>query len=504
MILKIIVGALLALPFAVSAANPSVESFIQSTTGMTSGGIASFSWRMAAAGGYSFLIPCVQGIKLKRTDGTAFECNTKISSTATALGGIDLLIYNISGITKTVTMRAIPKDATGTDYDLGRQDLSISVATAPEPIATFTGATSTASFVAYPIAWSSSLIDGTNLSFPCSSNIQASSTSYAQVYLPCGKPIFTTDLAGSGALTLYFSNSSPSAETVTLTLYPAMSAGAYDGIHTKTLEVLVRSNVVPEPTLTSFLTSATTNTAGSDMPIVFTWATENALNANMQLPCNDAITTTTLINNATTTLRCGSTALNTPLGENGTITLYFANKSNTDQQQSITLLPGRIAGGFDGTRAKTINLSIASKDTPVSSLQTPASLSTTTTTTPTTTTTTTSVAIPLGCAGANRYNSTTGQPCPIANSTTKTKIYGKKFLVNLRRGMKHTDVRSLQEFLKNDSTIYPEGIISGVFGPATERAVGRFQAKNNIVRSGQPGYGAIGPKTRSFLNSLTQ
>jgi hypothetical protein len=498
MILKIIFTAVLTLPFMVSAANPSVESFVPSSTSLNSGQIVSFTWRMKDASGYSFLIPCLQGIKIKKTDGAAFACDTKISSVVAVVDGIDLLFYNISGATKNVTIHVIPKDTTDIDYDLGRQDLSVSLATAPEPITTFTGSTSTPSFMAYPITWTSNLLDGTNLSISCSSNIRASSTSYAQVYLPCNTPVFPTDLAGSGTLTLYFSNDSPTTETITLTILPAMSAGAYDGSHIKTLEVAVKSKILPGPSVTYF-TTATTSIITADTPVIFTWATENAPSTNLQLSCNDTLTARTLINNATTTLKCGSLAFNTPLSANGAITVYFSNNSFVNQSMSISLLPELTTGGFDGTRAKTISLSVTPKGVSVS------------TTSPIATTIAQITSIPPepapiieGCIGTTRYSPNNGQLCPIIEmaSTTLTKSTGKKFLINLRRGTKHAEVRTLQEFLRTDRIIYPEGIVSGFYGLATERAIGRLQIKYNIARPGIPGYGAIGPKTRALLNSL--
>jgi peptidoglycan hydrolase-like protein with peptidoglycan-binding domain len=63
-------------------------------------------------------------------------------------------------------------------------------------------------------------------------------------------------------------------------------------------------------------------------------------------------------------------------------------------------------------------------------------------------------------------------------------------------------VRALQEFLAKDNTLYPEGIVSGYFGPATERAVKKFQEKHGLARPGDQGYGYVGPKTRQKLNSL--
>lgn len=69
-------------------------------------------------------------------------------------------------------------------------------------------------------------------------------------------------------------------------------------------------------------------------------------------------------------------------------------------------------------------------------------------------------------------------------------------------GSSGADVTQLQQFLARDSSIYPEGIISGFYGSLTQAAVQRFQAKNAIVSSGSPsttGYGRVGPKTLAAL-----
>lgn len=64
------------------------------------------------------------------------------------------------------------------------------------------------------------------------------------------------------------------------------------------------------------------------------------------------------------------------------------------------------------------------------------------------------------------------------------------------------EVTKLQQFLAQDSTLYPEGEVTGFFGSATERAVKRFQFRNNIVSGGhrdETGYGVVGALTRSAL-----
>ncbi len=79
---------------------------------------------------------------------------------------------------------------------------------------------------------------------------------------------------------------------------------------------------------------------------------------------------------------------------------------------------------------------------------------------------------------------------------------GFTFTKSLYLGLVDNDVRNLQQLLKSDPSIYPEGVVNGKFGPATLRAVKRFQLKYNITTENGPGYGYVGPKTRQVLNQL--
>lgn len=93
-----------------------------------------------------------------------------------------------------------------------------------------------------------------------------------------------------------------------------------------------------------------------------------------------------------------------------------------------------------------------------------------------------------------------------ASIPVQTPIIAPSILVfthPLMRGSHGSDVSSLQKLLKKDRTIYPEGIVNGNFGPATERALKRFQKKYGIATPGVAGYGLVGPKTRAKLNSLS-
>ncbi len=75
----------------------------------------------------------------------------------------------------------------------------------------------------------------------------------------------------------------------------------------------------------------------------------------------------------------------------------------------------------------------------------------------------------------------------------------------LTRGNAGDDIANLQQFLAQDPSIYPEGIVNGTYGPATERAVARWQKTHGVVSSGTPattGYGAVGSRTLALMHTL--
>ncbi len=64
------------------------------------------------------------------------------------------------------------------------------------------------------------------------------------------------------------------------------------------------------------------------------------------------------------------------------------------------------------------------------------------------------------------------------------------------------DVTRLQRLLARDPALYPEQLVTGYFGPATEAAVERFQEAHGIAHEGGAGYGLVGPKTLAALGAL--
>jgi len=70
-----------------------------------------------------------------------------------------------------------------------------------------------------------------------------------------------------------------------------------------------------------------------------------------------------------------------------------------------------------------------------------------------------------------------------------------KLIRSLKEGMSGDDVKALQTILAADTSIYPEGLITGFYGRLTSEAVKKFQKKYGIEM-----LGLVGPKTLKKLN----
>lgn len=93
-----------------------------------------------------------------------------------------------------------------------------------------------------------------------------------------------------------------------------------------------------------------------------------------------------------------------------------------------------------------------------------------------------------------------------SSSTATTTAVGSGcpvFPRTLSRGDRGTDVANLQSFLARDPSIY-SGDITSFFGPLTEAALRKWQAKNGIVDGGDAsstGWGVLGNRTRAAISS---
>ncbi|MEK7067030.1 MAG: carboxypeptidase regulatory-like domain-containing protein [Patescibacteria group bacterium] len=75
---------------------------------------------------------------------------------------------------------------------------------------------------------------------------------------------------------------------------------------------------------------------------------------------------------------------------------------------------------------------------------------------------------------------------------------GNQITARLSSGMKNEEVRLLQTFLAKDKEIYPQGLVTGMFGKLTRAAVQKFQKKHGIKDVS----GIVGDNTKAKINEL--
>ena len=157
---------------------------------------------------------------------------------------------------------------------------------------------------------------------------------------------------------------------------------------------------------------------------------------------------------------------------------YKISAFDTDNNESAAsavksvIIPSSASGSSGGSSGSSGG-SASSASTPVTAT---VSTPTLVTTTPTPST---AVSVPA---------SVVAQPSPVAVAVSPV------FNADLEPGMRGEDVRRLQELLARDPEIYPEGMVSGYYGPLTAQAVRRFQAKHGLLTVGR-----VGPLTREKM-----
>ncbi len=461
-------------PTFASAQVASVASFIAPPATLYSGQPANVTWTLSNSGGSSYMIPCLDGLKLTNPEsGSAIACGTRHTSSNTQGSAASLLVHNISGGVLTVVFQVYPKDVSGNDYDAGMVQSSMTVYPLTEPIASATfDQTSITSGDTATLTWAGQIIEGVNMQTDCNSNLTITSPTYPdRGTFPCGSIIFSSNLSASGSISLTIKNLGSNTETINVKILPAITATTYNGVYAKIIPIEVKPRSAPlVQTISYFSASSTIVTSGSSIPV--SWSIENTTGSNMYLSCDPSLVTISFAT-ASTTLPCNQTYIaSTDYSNSSSLTFIFKSLSTLSASVTVTLVPALGGGLYDGTRSKTISLTVVPMSTSLASI-TPS----------------------IGITKQNTITQTTG-------TLKKARVM---FTRALRVGMRGDDVKALQEFFAQDSAVYPEGLTTGYFGPATLRAIQRFQAKNSIVSSGTPettGYGALGPKTRAFINTI--
>lgn len=463
------------------ADTPTVVSFTASRTMATSNGPIGFSWAIQNGGAPSITFNCPSGVRLWKSDGTtAVPCNTAqtIGSSQGAnvtyfSDAVDYIVTNTSGVAKALSATLTPIDTAGTTYPSLAQTTSFTVLTDPEPIFSFisTSASSSQTMSYQPVtfSWVARGVTGINFMMSCQDNVIATSSSYSSgAQFPCGQPIFLTDLGSTASMTFNLFNMGNSNADVRFTILPAMEFGIYDASHGKSVTITVKPYVPPSVSVVSFDMADKVN-SGSPLPL--SWNVSGADMVNLKISCDLSITVS--LSGTTTPLgTCGGYVFPMPVSSVSSTTLIFSNSSNAIQPISISVVPSKGGGIYDSTNSKTKILVVYPRGTLV---QNSATVQT--------------ITPPSGVGQGNN----------VVNPSSTTKY---KFIRALSLGSRNEDVTNLQKFLKNYPDLYPEGLVTGYVGPATVRAVKRFQEKYKLAKAGDSGYGSVGPKTRAKLNEV--
>ncbi|HEX8994299.1 MAG TPA: peptidoglycan-binding domain-containing protein, partial [Candidatus Paceibacterota bacterium] len=94
-------------------------------------------------------------------------------------------------------------------------------------------------------------------------------------------------------------------------------------------------------------------------------------------------------------------------------------------------------------------------------------------------------------------STTTSSGALNASSTASLLSSGPLATSSLDVGSSGPDVAKLQALLATNSSIYPEGLVTGYYGALTQQAVERFQ-----TAFGLPAVGRVGPLTLKKLNGI--
>jgi len=399
------------------------------------------------------MLNCPSGVSVLDASNNIVPCGSvNVSGNGSQAFGF----VNVSGASQTVSATFTPNDQNGAADYSGIARASFVVQTVPQPIITFTVSSSTlVSGASATFSWTGNYVSGANLIFDCVPGVSVSANG---INLPCGTNAFSSPLPATGSQSVTFTLSGNVMQSITVRVLPAAGTG-YDAIHS--LMTTLTLIPAPPPTPVSVASfSASKKVFSSGDTATLNWSVTGATSTAIIAGCADGVTV--LVNTATTSCQ----GLVFFAFAQGSTTLTLINNDITPRVVTMVLAPRDTSG-----------TTLANIGSPLALTVYPASQS-----------------IPVPRV----------EPVQTPSLATTTPAAHAPFTTLLVRGMTNPQVTMLQQFLALDPAIYPEGIVIGTFGPATQRAVQRFQVRYGIAHPGDQGYGNVGPLTRAKLNALTR
>ena len=460
---------------------PKINLFTVDPQSLSNNYSTALAWDTESSTGRELHFSCPSGVTIKKTDGSSFPCNTRQSVGGDPVGWAGFALTNVSGATQNVVVTFYPKDSAGANYDQGAIRRTLSVRTSPQPILDFSvSSTSVASGTELTLVWKGVDAGVVNVQFECADFASIRTSASAVQALPCGKPALAQDLPISGSLIVYPLNSSRAPVSITVRVFPAIGGGMYDATHSLSANFSVLQTPPPATPSAAEFTSSLARIFPNDS-FVLSWATRDSAGANIKFSCQDGVSVFAASSTARVILPCNTPAFTPTLAASGSAAFIIKNTNGYMVNLGAVLLPQDAKGIYFQTSSLSLNLSVLPAGTvstsPAQSQSAPAA--------------SISAAVPSASAAPQ-------------SSIAPAKVTAPKYTFKrgLYRGLKNADVTALQTQLSLYPDIYPDGLVTGYFGPATERAVKLFQEKYGIAKKGEAGYGTVGPKTRAKLNSL--
>ena len=448
-----------------AADTPSVASFTASPSSLSNAYSLSLSWNITNGGGASLLFTCPPGITLVNQSGGSVTCGSRIYISSASTDSAGYTVYNISGGTKVLTITLYPKNLSGTDVDSSSVQTTVSVGTAAQLISDASVSTSSVpSGSTTTFTWSGLYTTGVNFKFECRTGVQVT-TPDSSISLPCDVNALSSDAPQSGSKQFIFTNASADPISLGVQVLPASGGGSYDATRGSYFTVTVQGKTAGvTPTATNF--TGSTSLVDHGGTITYTWNSANASGVNIQFTCPPSLS---LASTTGERLFCGSPAFAGFLPTQGSVSVTVLNADTVRGSLKASLLLRRDDGtyiiGPEFSTSVRVSVEKASSQTP---------------------------AIP---------------PVVLQSSQTQAPTQTKKaspITAALSRGSRGAQVVALQTFLAQDAAIYPEKVINGTYGPATEMAVKRFQKRHSIAKEGSTGFGSVGPATRAKINALVK
>lgn len=461
------------------AETPIVNSFTVDPQSLSNNYSTALAWNTANSAGRDLHFSCPPGVTIKKA-GAGFPCNMRQSISGDPVDWAEFTFTNVSGATQNVVVTFYPKDTSGANYDQGAVRRIISVQTSAQPIIDFSLSSSTlASGAPITLTWKGVDAGGVNFQFECAESVRIRTSATATETLPCGKPAFAQDKAISGSLIVYPINSLRTPVSLRVSVLPGIGGNIYDATHSLSADFTVIGAPPPATPSASEFRSSVARLVSNDSADL-SWATKDSAGANIKFLCQEGLSVFASSSISKIKLPCGTPAFATPLASRGTTTISVGNTSGYAMNLEATLLPQDANGTYFLTTSLSLTLPVLPAGT----------------------------VLPAPSPSVRSQPSTAAvSPAPASvpqASITPAKAKAQKYIFSrpLRRGSKNADVAALQKILAQYPDVYPGGLITGFFGPATEKALGLFQEKYGVAKKGNPGYGTVGPNTRAKLNSL--